>query len=63
MPRPMQSSLEAILAATPYEPFVRTLARSAAERPDAPLLTYDGQTLTRGVRIVAAPTPARSNDA
>lgn len=47
MPRPMQASLDALLAANPSEPYVRTLARLAQARPDAPALSFGDTTLTR----------------
>jgi hypothetical protein len=55
MPKPLQGPLETLLATKPSEPFVRTLARLAQEKPDAPLFTFGDTTLTR------AEFAARSN--
>src|SRR4051794_24172399 len=48
MPSPLQGDLLSLLATSPSEPFVRTLRRLADEAPDAPSLTFQGTTMTRG---------------
>lgn len=47
MPKPAEIPLEQALAAGVSEPFVRTLARLAAESPEAPLLTSGDRTVSR----------------